>query len=327
MRMGCLILWGAALAAPVVAASAPVDAVVEPDPVRVAQLVGRDRFGRNYPDALPSLLAEINRSTTLRVHPDPLLVESLADERLLRHPLLYANYADRGGWDLTVQEREGLRRYLDSGGFLFLDAGINAEFLREDVRHGQHHSFADWEVSPDVAAAFRLIYPGLSFRPLPREHPMFRVVHRGLPDGSRLPEAIREHVEREKWPGGTYSIMGLHLGRRLAVVATPTIAMGWGRDELGRWTNRIGFRVREGAEGLGERLAEAAYSGRRYEVTREDGRKDIVYCRRAALPAWVHEAEGRWRVFRYYHATEISDYAHEFYTRLGVNLFVYPFLQ
>jgi hypothetical protein len=42
-----------------------------------------------------------------------------------------------------------------------------------------------------------------------------------------------------------------------------------------------------------------------------------------AMPAWVNEPEGNWRVFRYYSSREISEYAHVFYTRLGVNIFIY----
>ncbi|MEM4248222.1 MAG: hypothetical protein QXH80_03060, partial [Candidatus Nanoarchaeia archaeon] len=74
-----------------------------------------------------------------------------------------------------------------------------------------------------------------------------------------------------------------------------------------------------------ERLRSAAYSGARYEAVLEDGRKDIVYCQTEALPAWVQEPDGRWRVFRYYQSNEISDFAHVFYTRLGINIFVYAY--
>jgi len=92
---------------------------------------------------------------------------------------------------------------------------------------------------------------------------------------------------------------------------------------LGGWVTNIRFRIREGTEGLSDYLRKAAYSGARFEVTREDGAKDTIYCQKHALPAWVQEPGGRWRVFRYYGSREISDFAHEFYTRLGVNILAY----
>lgn len=294
--------------------------------VRVMQLVQGNTLHRNYPDALPSLLAEINRVTTLRVAPDPLFIENFADPRLLEHSFLYINFADRRDWTLSQAEAEGLRAFLDRGGFVFLDAGINAAFLREDnAAYGQYHSFAEWEVSPEASAMMRQVYPDRSFLPLPRDHDLFRAFYTGLPDSSVLPDTVRSYVVNEKWPQGTYAAMGVHVDGRLAVLAMPILAMGWGKNDLDQWTTFIGFRVREGADGLSERLSEAAYSGVRFETTREDGRKDTVYTQQAATPAWVQEPDDIWRVFRYYYTQEISDYAHTFYTRLGINVFIYAF--
>jgi len=107
------------------------------------------------------------------------------------------------------------------------------------------------------------------------------------------------------------------------VLAMPIIAMGWGRTSLGNWETTIRFRVCESTAGLSDYLRTAAYSGSRFEVVREDGAKDIIYCQKQALPAWVNEPEGNWRVFRYYASREISDFAHVFYTQLGTNILVY----
>ena len=204
-----------------------------------------------------------------------------------------------------------------------MDAGINAEFLRENRELGQHHSFAEWDACPEIKDAFATVFPGRAFRPLPRSHVLFRSFYDGLPDASLLPDTVRTFVIREKWPDGTYSAVGLHLDGRLAVLVTPIVAMGWGQDRTGGWTTTIRFRVRESTDGLSEYLETAAYSGERFEVVREDGDKDVIYCQRQALPAWVEEPEGRWRVFRYYGSREISDFAHLFYTRLGTNILVY----
>ena len=180
---------------------------------------------------------------------------------------------------------------------------------------------------PNLAELFKEIVPETSFRPLPRSHGLFRSFHVGLPDSSVLPDTVQEFVVNEKWPQGSYSSMGLEVDGRLAVLAMPIVAMGWGRNEVGKWTTRIGFRIRESAEGLSDRLSEAYASGEPFEVTREDGRADIIYTQNQTMPSWVQEAGGDWRVFQYHYSQEISDYAHVFYTQLGVNIVVYVFTQ
>ena len=192
---------------------------------------------------------------------------------------------------------------------------------------GQFHSFAEWQVSEEIADTFATIFPQNSFRTIGRAHPLFRAYYTGLPEPDVLPETVKDFVINEKWPQGTYAAMGLYENGRLAVLATPILAMGWGKNEVDQWNTFIGFRIRESAEGLSSRLSEAAYSGIRFEVTREDRQKDIIYTQDKGMPSWVQEPDGNWRVFRYYYSQEISDYAHTFYTQLGVNIFVYAFIQ
>lgn len=305
------------------AAAAADTAAAAAGKIRIVQLVQEQAVHRRYPYALPTLIRELNTRTSLRIDEQPLLITSFEDPIIFRHPFIFVNFADRTDWTFSQRERRNLREYLDRGGFIFIDAGISAEFLRDDVQFGQHHSFAEWDASPAVKQAFREVYPDRRFEPLPRSHELFRSLYQGLPDPSILPDSVREYVVNEKWPDGTFSAVALHVNDRIAVLTTPIISMGWGRDPFGNWATTISFRIREGAEGLSERLQRAAYSGVRYETVREDGRTDVIFCQREALPAWVHEADGQWRVFRYYHSREISDYAHRFYTRLGMNLFVY----
>lgn len=295
-----------------------------PPELRVVQLVQGEPLQRSHPSGLPSLLAEIARTTRFAFSPDPLFIRSFDDPRLFDSPVAYVNFADRADWSLSPAEVDALRRYLENGGFLYIDAGINSEFLRENPQLGQSHSFADWEITPVLAEQMKRLFPARRFEPLPRSHPIFQGFYSGLPDPSPLPEAIRDYVVNEKWPQGSYSALALKTGEgRIAVLATPIVALGWGRDRFGRWTSTISFRVREAAEGMDERLRTAAFSGPSFATTREDGATDIIYTQPPNVPAWVNEPDGRWRVFRYYHGPEISDYAHTFYTRLGVNIFVY----
>jgi hypothetical protein len=292
--------------------------------MRIVQLVQNDPIRRSHPSGLPTLLAEISSTTAFSISPDPIFIQSFEDPRLFDSPVTFVNFADRSDWTLSPAEVEALRRYLEAGGFLFIDAGINSEFLRQNSRLGQSHSFADWEVTPVLTEQLKRVFPANDFEALPRSHPIFQGFYSGLPEASRLPEAIRDYVVNEKWPQGSYSAMALKTDSgRIAVLATPIISMGWGRDRFGEWSSTISFRVREAAEGMDQRLSVAASSGPRFEAVREDGSTDTIYTQPAHTPAWVQEPNGRWRVFRYHHGPEISDYANEFYTRLGVNLFVY----
>ena len=208
-------------------------------------------------------------------------------KRFLVSTLLYLNFDDQPELALTESEVQILRKFLERGGFCYIDAGIKAEFIGAN----RGHSFANWEARPEIISTFDKVFLGKSFRPLSREHDIFRSYYQGLPKGDDLPEAIKDFVENEKWPQGTYSFLGLHVEvDRLAVLATPIIAMGWGKDEAGNWISPISFRIRESAEDA--RLQAASYNGPKFEASREDGLKDVVYSQVGQLPAWVENPTG-----------------------------------
>jgi len=197
------------------------------------------------------------------------------------------------------------------------------------------HSYAAWEERVEVRDWFTQLFPDKLFAPLPRNHEIFRTFYQGLPDNEylqlekeqkRLPDTVLTFVEQEKWPQATYSFVGMKVNGRLACVASPICAMGWGMDEFGSWIPPISFRIRESAEDFDETLKLASFEGKTYEVTREDGLKDVIYTIPGKRPLWVREPTGRWRIFKYYSGEEISDYAHSFYARLGMNVFLYALL-
>jgi hypothetical protein len=329
--LGVMLLFfsgAAATPAPPPAAAPPATPAEATDPspppeFRLAQMVQGRAILRSNPNALPSLLKKVARTTTLNVGDQPTLIQSFEDDRLFQHPFIFVNFADRADWTFTPTEARNLRTYLEAGGFIHIDAGITAEFLRGSRTFGQHHSFGEWQANPELESAFKAVFPDAEFRPLPRSHDLYRSFYEGLPDPAILPDTVREFVVKEKWPEGTYSAVALQINGRIAVLATPIISMGWGRNVNGGWSNTISFRVREGAPGIETRLANASYGGERFETVREDGLKDVIFCQQPAKPAWVAEPAGAYRVFRYYHSREISDYAHTFFTRLGVNILVY----
>lgn len=299
--------------------------------VRIVQLVRQENSSQRYPDALPSLLKMMNEQTNGRFDTDPLFIYRLTDERLMENPILYVNCDEQPNLEFPLEERDALRRYMEQGGFVYLDAGIKASFLGADLGH----SYAAWEERPEVKDLFSLIFPEKTFIPLARDHDLFRTFFRGLPKNAdlkiqasqkRLPETVLSFVEREKWPQATYSFVGIKVKGRLACVASPICAMGWGRDEFGAWIPPIAFRIRESAENFDQNLKLASFSGGTYEVTREDGLKDIIYSENGQRPLWVQEPNGKWRIFKYYSGEEISNYAHAFYSRLGMNVFLYALL-
>jgi hypothetical protein len=98
--------------------------------------------------------------------------------------------------------------------------------------------------------------------------------------------------------------------------------MGWEKNSRGEWKSQISFRIREETAGLADYLKQAAHYSL-YKANREDNAQDTVYTDRSSRPVWVQEPDGTWRAFRYYSSQTISDYAHEFYSRLGVNIVMY----
>lgn len=296
--------------------------------VRIAQITGGgQRYERNYPGALMCLLEHVANEVNANVVPEPLEFADFSDERILECPFVYVNFADREKWIFTETEKIVLKKYLERGGFIYIDAGITASFLREHPEYGQHHSYAEWEAAPELKDAFREIFPAKSFLPLKRSDPLYRCFYQGLPDTTLLPDSVRDYTINEKWPDGTYSAVALRINGRIAVLCTPIVAMGWGKNSLGQWQTTIRFRVLESTEGLSDLLKSAAYSGARFEAVREDGAKDIIYCQEEAMPSWANEPGGKWRIFRYYSSREISDFAHVFYTRFGTNILVYALSQ
>jgi len=288
--------------------------------VKILQ-ISNSRMRKYYPYGLRTLLEHVNDTSSVKLESIPETTDSFEDKAIFNYPFIYMNADDRPNWEFSDLEVENIRDYLDRGGFIYIDAGISAAFLRNSVQ-SQRHSFADWEASPRVKKAFKQVYPAKKFQRLKRNHQIYKSFYKGLPDPKDLSESVREYVVKEKWPQGTYSAVGLKVNGRIAVLCTPIIAMGWGKNSEGAWATTIGFRIREKAKNLGEILSKAQ-TAQQYETTREDGQKDIVYCLTPGLPDWVKEPSNRYRVFNYYHSLEISQFAHRFYTQLGLNILIY----
>ena len=84
----------------------------DPDAIRVVQLLKVDNLRPRYPDALPSLLRELNEKTTAKFDTSPLIVNQLDEEVLGKHTLLYLNFDDQPELALTESEVQILRKFL-----------------------------------------------------------------------------------------------------------------------------------------------------------------------------------------------------------------------
>ena len=79
------------------------------------------------------------------------------------------------------------------------------------------------------------------------------------------------------------------------------------------------MRVKENADQMQSTLSSAAYDGAKFPVTNEDRTEDLVFVQ-GDKPAWVKEATGKWRLYKYYGGNEINEFAHNYFTQLGTNI-------
>ena len=147
-------------------------------------------------DPLPTLVAYAREHTLLDLDPEPITVE-LTSDRLFTVPFLFLN--GHGNVLFTDEEAGRLRRYLEGGGFLFVndDYGLDEAVRRE----------------------LRKVFPEQELQPLPDGHPVYHA-HFDFPAG--LPK-IHEH------DGEPAEGLGLfHEGRLVVFYAYQSdLADGW----------------------------------------------------------------------------------------------------
>lgn len=150
------------------------------------------------PSSLPNLLAAVRERTGIVTARREGNVEPL-DPSLPDFPYLYMT--GHGEVRFTPQERDALRRYLTSGGFLHADDnyGLDESFRRE------------------IAAMF----PDAELTEIPPDHPVFRAYY-DFPDG--LPK-IHEH------DGAAPQALGIFHGGRLVVFYSYESDLGDGWED------------------------------------------------------------------------------------------------
>ena len=188
---------------------------------------GRDwqRWETDYPRAETNLILRLQELTSLSVNPEPIVLR-LTDPDLADHPFVFMSDV---GWQLlSGAERTALKRYLESGGFLWVD-----DFWGK----------AEWE---NFVRNIATLQRDWKLRPIPHDHPILTIVYplKGCPqvpariffDQTGLPF---DPPNVHRYPSGGYdgvrrvNFAGLFdSDDRLLVVATHNtdIADGWERE-------------------------------------------------------------------------------------------------
>ena len=164
-------------------------------PVRVKYNGGGDWY--NDPEILPNLMRELKIRVKNIDATEDQVVLSLEDDRIFNYPFLFLT--GHGNIRLSSKEIENLRKYLNNGGFLYIDDDYGLDkFIRRELKR---------------------VFPRKKLQKVPFSHPIYHVFY-DFPKG--LPK-IHEHY---KGPPEGY---GIFINGRLTVFYTfnTNISDGW----------------------------------------------------------------------------------------------------
>jgi len=183
------------------------------------------RWATDHPDGAKNLTWRLNQLTTIQANEGTLLLR-LTDPQLFDYPFIFMS--DPGWQELSREERLALRRYLEHGGFLWVD-----DFW------GQ----AEWD---NLARNTLAECPGWKWIDIPRGHPILSTVYplEACPQVTAYQFYTRSGVTYDppgfhKQPhGGVANLSQVNFrglidpAGRLAAVATHNtdIADGWERE-------------------------------------------------------------------------------------------------
>jgi hypothetical protein len=110
-------------------------------------------WSADYPLMERNLSEMLDEITAIRVNLDETNVYTLDDPDLLKYPVIYLT--EPGYWYPTPEEAQGLRNYIDKGGFIIFD---------------DFHWPEEWAV---FEYGLRQVWPEANIVPLDRDHPIF----------------------------------------------------------------------------------------------------------------------------------------------------------
>jgi hypothetical protein len=167
----------------------------------------------DYPDSDLNFSFRLQQLTSLKVNPQPKVLE-LTDDELFDHPFLYM--IEPGSLIFTDEEVVALRRYLLSGGFLMVD-----DFWGEEEWENFYHEI-------------KRVFPDREPEELPLEHPIFQCVYK-LTQKPQVPSIthFKNGYTYEGWDGQTvhYKAILDDKGRMMAIICHNTdLGDGWERE-------------------------------------------------------------------------------------------------
>lgn len=141
----------------------------------------------NDPSAEVNLLNYVRKNTNIKVKPEYAFVDLSTDE-IFAYPFLF--FTGHGNIVLSEQEVARLKKYLEEGGFIYIDD--------------------DYGMDNSVRREMKKVFPGNDFVEVPFNHPVYSIVY----DFTSGPPKTHKHDE--KAPLG----LGIFVGNRLAVFYT-----------------------------------------------------------------------------------------------------------
>lgn len=150
------------------------------------------------PSALPNLCKAVKERTEIPICENSKDI-SLSDNELYKYPFIYAT--GHGTIKFSSDERLQLRRYLEKGGFFWVDDnyGLDESFRKE----------------------MKIIFPDNPLKPIPSSHPIFSSKYKmtGVPK-------IHEH------DGKPAQALGIFFNNQLVVLYTYSADIGDGMEDL-----------------------------------------------------------------------------------------------
>ncbi len=156
--------------------------------VKYSSMWRGDNWRIDYPDSDLNFSLRLQQLTTMKVNPDPVVIE-LSDEKLFDYPFLYM--IEPGGIYLEDDEVKNLRRYCENGGFMMVDdfwgddeydvfheqikrVFPNRKVVELDLSHEIFHNVYDLKEKPQIPS-IGWAYDGRTYER--RENDSGREVH------------------------------------------------------------------------------------------------------------------------------------------------------
>ncbi|WP_231740646.1 DUF4159 domain-containing protein [Thalassoglobus neptunius] len=192
---------------------------------------GDGQWRTDYPDSDLNMSFRLQQLTSLKVNPDPIVLE-LTDPALFNYPFVYfcePGGRGRGGWggglNFSEAEIEAFRRYLENGGFAMFD-----DFWGE----------FEWY---NFYTEIKRVFPDREPVDIPLEHPVFNAVYE-LKEKPQVPSinvAQRGRVygitwERDDAREPHYRGIFDDEGRLMVIICHNTdLGDGWEREGEDEW--------------------------------------------------------------------------------------------